>query len=72
MQDQSSCLCKVPGDDDDDDIEGPTRSQRSCLWDREQVSRVWAADETEYMCISVAKVVHMHNSIFTPRTAKTG
>lgn len=50
---------------DNNDIEGPTRSQRSCLWDQEQVDGVLAADETEYMCISTAGVVHMQESIFT-------
>ena len=51
--------------EDDNDIEGPTRSQWSCLWDQEQVNGVLAADETQYMCISIAGVVHMQDSIFT-------
>jgi len=55
---------------DNNDIEGPTRSQRSCLWDQEQVDEVLAADETEYMCISMAEVVHMQESIFTQETVK--
>jgi len=34
------------------------------------VDEVLAAEETEYMCISIAGVVHMQESIFTQEAAK--